>query len=302
MRALAHQVDQATGRPPAVEHAAGAFDHFDLLQVEGIAEAVAAIAHAVHIGIRNSREATDDELLTNAFTGAAGHAWGVGQGFLDRTRAAITQHAGRHRIDRLRYIQRVGIGAGGAAHRHAALVTAGLAGNGHGGQFGAGRCVVRVRGCGPQHITTSLYLHSLQAGTGQQRRQGFGHGVVALKTCGYLVGRLLGGKAEQQVGAARQVAQRRCQGSGGNGEGLLRFLLGRRGVCGQGHARQLLEGQAAGQGQEQAATRPLLEVVRGVTRRRHGAIGTVHGGSWHRKRIRFLLCRCRENGNRAVRG
>ena len=120
-RLLADLVDHATCRPPAENHRGRTAQHFDPVQVEGVAVVLRRVAHAVdqQVADRRDRETAQADVLVGAVLGGCkGDAGRVMQGILQRVELDVVDQLFRDDVDRL----------GNVADVLRALADAGLAG------------------------------------------------------------------------------------------------------------------------------------------------------------------------------
>ena len=145
---LVDLVDHAAGRTLAEQHGGRALEHFDAVQVEGVALDQRGVLHAVHIDIARlaQREAAQAHVFFTRFARLEGHARGVAQHLAEVVHVAVVHLLfGEHRhglgdvldvlvalADRGLFEQQgvLALHFGGFFHRH----------GGQGGLFGAGLC------------------------------------------------------------------------------------------------------------------------------------------------------------------
>ncbi|MNF72457.1 hypothetical protein D3C84_544370 [compost metagenome] len=105
LRLLADDVDAAAGCAGTAEHRVRPFDHFDLLDIEGVgAIGLGAVAQTVNLDVAVGREATDVDAVaraTAAFASVEGDARDVGQHLAKAQGLLLLNHLGRHYSDGL---------------------------------------------------------------------------------------------------------------------------------------------------------------------------------------------------------
>ena len=244
--ALADHVDDTARLVLPVQHRRRALEHLDALQgigldLQGAAGAAAAIGQVQAVQVqRGGREAARGRLIKNLHPvgeTAAGHAWGVAQGFGDSLGAAGLDLGGGDHVDRLRdfHQRRVGLTAGGAAlgddtgHR-APGAFYGLGGADL-GRAQLQRAAFRRRLQQP----ATARLQCLQTGPGEQVLQPLGNLVTPLQPGATLALGHLRVHRQQNPRRTGKLIEGLVEATAGDAVGARLALAG---FCGLGHAGQ----------------------------------------------------------------